>query len=216
MIFMLLLLILASCAIFQSDYFNNNYEYMDKNGQFSLNKEGGIKDREFVLKTRLSDQNQDYEKVLLITNLNFRPRLGEYIVYLDGRKEFTKMNVSKNKLRLVSSSGEDREIDLPENTYFYSSIPVAFGPFMAKSIRKRKGETSFKMIWEGYPFYQEIYLGIEDEVIVDANLLFSGKVDELYRFTLETPSQTIFYLVDSSGDLVKQLWVAQGLAVERK
>ncbi len=221
-----------------------DFELVDKSGRFVVNRDRGYlksKNR-FIVKKKVLSFNDSSGKVLekSITISNpgsmgkgklrvLRPSISQYTVWFDGKKYSSKMTVDlKDRAMIVDLKSPEeqwsgkRRFVFPKGTgvfCFYSQLIECTGitGFLSKALQEKGGTMKFHIIWDGYPYFQEQYLNVSNSVFEAAALVYEGtNRDGLSRFTLKTPSQIMFFLVDRKLELKKQIWVSQGYSMTER
>ena len=193
-------------------------------------------DKSYVVKKKMYSQGKEekaVEKIIAIgtpgrlKNINIiRPRVAQYTVWLDKKKYFSelKLDVKSKSMILRMDSPESqwdgtRKILFPKGTgvYCFFSMIVecaAATGFIEKAIRKGNGEMRFYIIWDGYPYIQEQYQQLPNEVFSPAEFAFEGSNENgENKFSLTTRGQTILYFVQPEGILTKMFWISQGISM---
>ena len=159
-----------------------------------------------------------------------RPAKSVYSVWFDKKKYTTemKLNTKTKKLDITVNSPEEKfngtkQLVLPRKTTgvfcFFSQLIecVRATDFFNKAIDNEAGTMNFHMIWENYPFHQDLYSEFPNEVFTQVSLEYDGKNSKgEYKFVLQLPNQSIFYFVDKNAELLKMFWVAQGISMVRQ
>ncbi len=111
----------------------------------------------------------------------------------------------------------DREVKLPKGKYFcfYNQISECLyhNNILQRANQKRSDKIDFYVIWDSYPFVQEQYAGVGQQLFTPASLKFDGEIKNLFRYILELEGQAILFQFSKSLDLVKVAWVSQGITV---
>ncbi|MDD0854457.1 hypothetical protein HBN50_15200 [Halobacteriovorax sp. GB3] len=238
-----LVVLVTACSTSSKDKITNslavNYKLTDKSGDFYVTRKRFYKEKsnKFVVKkVLLSDSTKTanvLEKSILVSNLGqlkgkdlFRPESSYYEVWFDGKKYVSamKVNVKEKKLEVILNSPEAqwkgrRSYDFPTNSNvfcFYNQVAECLGysGFLSEAIKKNHGSMKFKLIWNGYPYFQEQYLNIPEGVFQDAEFSYDGKSEDgNFRFSLKTENHVQFYFFDDDLKLKKYFWVAQALSM---
>ena len=228
----------GSLQKFQTPVYKKKYELMDKSGRFSVYRQVGKskKDKNYVVKKRVyfqGEKERAIEQSIAIAtpgrlkNINIvRPLVAQYAVWLNKKKYFSelKLDVKSKSIVLRMKSPEKQwngiqKIQFPQGTgvfCFFSMIVecAAATGFIKKAIQKGHGKMRFHIIWDGYPYIQEQYQYLPDEVFSSAELVFEGNGEnEEKKFSLSTGKQTIFYIVQPEGVLKKIFWISQGMSM---
>src|SRR5690606_29149995 len=99
--------------------------------------------------------------------------------------------------------------------YFSQIIECAHtSSFISKAIINGSGQMNFYIVWEGYPYFQQQYIGLQEELISSAQLSYDGENERgLRRFSLSIGNQIIFYHLDKGQNIQAIFWPSQGLSV---
>ena len=221
--------------------YKKQYDFIDKAGAFSVYREVGrsVKDKNYVVKKSVYSQGEKKkvveQSIAIATpgrlrNVNIvRPQIAQYTVWFDKKKYFSELKLdtkSKSMVLRMKSPEErwkgSRKVPFPRGTgvfCFFSMIVECVGAtgFIEKAIEKGVGTMNFHIIWDGYPYVQEQYQHLPDEIFSSAEFVFEGDSQNGgKKFSLTTGNQTIFYVVKPGGFLTKIFWVSQGMSmVER-
>ncbi len=216
------------------------FQLKDKAGIFQLNRESGPISKAkgvYAVKRILTDDGgQILEKSVVISKLGslkgklpvLRPEKSEYEVWFDGKEYSTKTKIdTKEKSLIVTLQSPEEQwsgtqnLPFPKNSplfcYFSQVIECAIATgFIHKAVDNGGGSMNFIIIWEGYPYIQQQYVGLPEEVFTRATLNFDGQSsDGLRRFSLNisNSNQIIFYQLSKSDELKGIFWPAQGLSI---
>jgi hypothetical protein len=215
-----------------------NYKLQDNSGEYLLEKSIGLqaKKNRFFVKRKLIDVSKPHRKILeksisistpgmLKRKLPIlRPEISQYTVWFEGKKHFSQMKLNeKNKsLEVTTHSNQvknKKEVPFPKGKgvyCFFSQLIecVKQTGFMQISSKKNTGVMNFIIIWDGYPFYSEIYPSIPNSVFSNGQLEFVKKSKHgLYRFSLTVEGQELIYELNRNFLVVKHFWVTQGLSM---
>lgn len=219
----------------------SDYEFRDKSGSYHLKRESGpiAKDRKLfavkqVLTGKSSEGRQEVmERSVVVTRAGkmkgrfvWRPEKSEYVVWFDGQEYSTKTYINEKirGLKVVIENPDvnnNKSIDypFPDGTgvfcYFSQVIECASSiGFIAQAIGVGNGQMNFHIIWEGYPYFQQQYVGIPEEIVSTATLSYDGESEQgIRRFSLSIANQVIFYQLNKMNELHAIFWPAQGLSV---
>ena len=216
----------------------NNFVLTDKSGKFNFIREAGfIKGKnEFVVKRKViasDDPSKLLEKSIVISNPGkyngvnlLRPKISQYSVWFDKKKYFTEMKISpKEKSLYVKTISPEKQwngeaqIKFPKMTgvyCFFSQVLdcASFTGFIDEATKRQAGSMRMLIIWEGYPYFQEQYLNIPNEVFTEAVFEYDGKNrNNERRFTLKVAGQQIFYFIHKDNSFKKMFWIVQGLSI---
>jgi hypothetical protein len=249
------LFIFSSCAKLQNltgrnsgpDIFKNDsvtFDLTDKNGQFRQSRDTGYiqKSNDLFVKSRITSSGEEgakpkvLEQLIVVSNPGvlskkvkaLRPKVSQYVVWLEGERFFSelKVNVDNQKLDVTMKSNEPewngkKSFDFPKGTgvfCFFAQLYecVSITGFFDRAESSESGEMNFHVIWEGYPYFSEQYSDINPSPFARANLKYDGKNPQgEMRFTLSIDNQSIFYFLDKDKRFSKMFWVAQGLSMTR-
>jgi hypothetical protein len=216
------------------------YQMVDKSGNYLMKRDSGFDSSKtnVIVKRAIyikddSEQDKYLEKSVTISAFGkikdrniLRPDRSQFTVWFDGQKYFSEMSLIEKKraLKVKMESNEEQwnktiEVPFPSGSglyCFFSQImecAKATG-FLDESQKKKAGQMSFHIIWEGYPYFQEQYEGIPNEVFTPAQLVYDGrKANGESRYSLMFGGQAIIYFVDKDGRFLKMFWIAQGLSI---
>lgn len=220
----------------------NEYEFKDKSGSYRFKRESGpiAKTKNlFAVKQTLYGQSRDgrnevMERSVVVAKAGnikgklpiWRPEKSEYTVWFDG-KEYsvqTQLDEKIKGLSLTLKSPDSKYSGVQQHRlpdlggiycYFSQIIECASAMgFIDKAIDNNGGVMNFYIVWEGYPFFQQQYVGLSEEVYTKATLTYDGENGGgTKRFSLSMDNQIIFYQLDSSHNIKAIFWPAQGLSV---
>lgn len=218
-----------------------DYEFRDKSGSYSFKRESGpiAKDRKlFAVKQVLTGiskegRQETMERSIVVARAGqmkgrtiWRPEKSEYAVWFDGQEYSTRTQLDEKvrglKVTVESPDSNNSKVTdhpFPEDSgvfcYFSQVIECASAiGFIEKAIGIGNGQMNFYVIWEGYPFFQQQYIGIPEAVMSKVTLNYDGEDDRgLRRFSLSIANQVIFYQLNKMNELQAIFWPAQGLSV---
>ncbi len=216
------------------------YIYIDKFGKYILERETGHrgKSKELVVKTRIltnDNKKQELERSITISKrgnlknkiLILRPEISQYTAWYDQNKYFSeiKLNPKLKKMQIKMISPEKKwsgiqQVEFPTKgkglyCFFSQLIECAkHTGFLSKALDAKAGQMSFYLLWDGFPYINNQFEGLEEKLFVYARLVYDGETDkELKRFSLMFGSQSIIYLLDDNLSMNEMYWVSQGLSV---
>lgn len=222
------------------DYKNVRYNLEENAGKFVVYRESGLKKgtNQFVVKRTVLPSDEDKSKILersiAISTLGklknglaiLRPETSEFNVWFSGKKYSNRMKLdSKGKKLVVEldspesqwTGSKSYEFPNPNSIYcFYSQLIecVAVTGFFSKAKESGFGQMNFYIIWDGFPYFHEQYLNLNQDVFAQAQLEFDeAKSDGQLKFSLSVDNQAIFYVLDKKLKLIKKFWVAQGMSM---
>ena len=219
----------------------SSYRLVDQSGEFELKRAKGYSSKDqFVVKKKLfrpKDLAKEIEKSITIStpkkNQNginiYEPTKAESIYWLDGKEYKSTLSFNRDKKRItvrLKSPEEDwngeksTEITNELGVYcFFSQLVecVARTGFFKISREKKAGQMNFNVLWDGFPYFNEQYLGASNRVNSPGRLRYLGAVkDGHVKYQLEIEEQIIFYFIYQDSYLAKMYWVSQGLSITVK
>ncbi|MBF0359815.1 MAG: hypothetical protein HQK49_02335 [Oligoflexia bacterium] len=156
------------------------------------------------------------------------PKISQYTVWLEGQKYFSQLKVDYKKRMLeVLSIDEEKKVKdktkvkIPKKnsiTCFFSQVDecIRVTGFLTLAKEKKAGSVPIQLIWDGHPFFQEQYNYLPKNIFSNATFEYDGELEDgTIRFALNVEGQSILYHFSTSNDLIKKLWVNQGITQER-
>lgn len=217
---------------------SHTYTLSDKSGEFEYTHQSNYVKKNNRIITKYQVKARDAEAKVLEQAVIFsnpgkvkdvslsRPEISQYSVWFEGKKYFTeiKFNPKMKTLDFKLESPEKqwngtKSLPLPKNAIlmcFLGQIMECAKQtgFIDKSIKAQTGTMNFYLIIEGYPYFQEQYLGIEDSPLISAQLTYDGTNQQREkRYSLNFSGQSIFYFLNEKQEMIKKFWVSQGLTV---
>lgn len=218
-----------------------DYVFRDKSGSYGFQRESGpiSKDRKlYAVKQILTGSSKEgrqevMERSIVVSRAGimkgrtlWRPEKSEYAVWFDGQQYSTRTQIDEKirglKVTVESpdpANNKTTDHSFPDGTgvfcYFSQVIECASAlGFIEQAIGVGNGQMNFFVIWEGYPFFQQQYIGIPDVVMSPVTLSYDGENDRgIRRFSLSVANQVIFYQLNKVNELHAIFWPAQGLSV---
>jgi hypothetical protein len=215
------------------------YTYTDVSGSFTLSREKKLLGKKLVTRSQISQTgnatNRILEKSITVSQLGsikgrkgrlltLRPLAAEFTVWLEGKRYASTMKLNEKSRSMVLNldSPEERwkgtqSIVFPRSQYFcfLSQIPECLYRThlleLAKSDQQKKHQLF--VVWESYPYTQEILQGVGQSLFSAATLKYDGVIKSHHRYSLEVDGQIILYDFSNSYDLVRIVWIAQGITV---
>lgn len=233
---------MASCSsVFHRDRPQDGksiFSYLDESGSYKFIRESKVLDQKIVTRNQLVDKAGSGQKLLeksvLVSRigsiknkngrlLTVRPEASEYVVWIEGKKYFSKMQINPRnksiKLNLespVSKWQGTSEIIFPKGKYFcfFSQLPEClYHNHLLKNALDYDSEFDFFVVWDGYPFIKDLYTGVGSKLFVPGTVKFDGEINGLFRYIVELEGQSILYQFSKSFDLVKMAWISQGVTI---
>jgi hypothetical protein len=220
----------------------NKYNYEDKTGQYLLIRSSNIdkKDEKIVTRRQLELKNKSKENILeqsiaisnpgLIKRKNaiLRPEEAQFNIWFEGKKysSFLKIDPKTRSFELktngpTNADNKIRKIAFPKSQKyfcFFSQLTecLSFNGFIKNAIREEKGSVRLYLIWDGYPYFQEAYNDLPNELFSEVEFRFDGKINkDEFRFILNISNQSIFFVVSEEAELKKMFWISQGVSMIR-
>ncbi|WP_372654696.1 hypothetical protein [Halobacteriovorax sp.] len=221
-----------------TDKVTKKFQLTDKAGKFLIEREKGFNKskNQFIVKkvVKATGGSKELEKLIVISKLGslkksltiLKPEISEYSVWFEGKKYVSRMEVNEE------TKSMDVKLFSPEKQWQGKSVfpfPKTMGVFcyfsqltecaratgfIDQAIKRDSGSMKVVIIWEGYPYFQEQYLNIPNEVFTEGVFEYDGRnANGERRFTLNIAGQSIFYFLDSNKELMKKFWVSQGLSM---
>lgn len=246
---LLLIIIISACASKPASNSTasltskNEFELRDKSGTFRLKRESGSisKDKRiYAVKQIITDNSQKtLERSIVMSKVGslkgkisiLRPEKSEYTVWFDGKEYSSRIEINEKIRGLIVQMDSpeqqwrgEKQFKFPEGTgayCFFSQViecATVMG-FINKAIAAGGGAMNLHIVWEGYPYFQQQYIGIPESLFTQATLTYDGESENgLRRFSLSIAgsSQVIFYQLNKSNILQAIYWPAQGLSIGAK
>ncbi len=212
----------------------------DKSGKFSVVRESGLSKskKSYVTKYRVYDVEAEGNKVLeqsivfstpgvLGDKIRLmRPERSQYKVWFDKRLYQTETRIDKkNKALIIKMDSPEKQWQGEKTVVFPGGNGVFcyftqlfecihYTGFVEKAIKVTAGKMQFHVIWDGYPYFQEQYLNINDSPFASAEIEYDGKTAEgEHRFSVSVSGNAIFYLYNEGKEYAKMFWPSQGLSL---
>lgn len=212
------------------------YSYSDVSGQYRLKREVKIIKKKLVTRSQiLLPTNKVVESSIMVAQLGTikngkqrtfiaRPMASEFTVWLEGKKYSSKMKLdTKTKsMKLTLNSPEKKwngtsQIPVPKSKYFcfYSQLSdCLFALNMLEKARSQKGQTlSFVLVWDSYPYVQELLSGVGANLFTQASIRFDGEEKKRLRYIIEVDGQELIYQFAKNFSLVRVAWISQGITI---
>jgi hypothetical protein len=212
------------------------YSYIDVSGTYVSKRETKLLKKKLVTRVQMSDSKSQkvVEKSITVSQmgtikekkarvLTLRPYASEFSVWLEGKRYFSKMQLDpKSRSMVVKVEGPDPKwkgetVAFPKGKYFcfYSQIPdCLYHTGLLKRVQNNKQiMVPFYIVWDQWPFTQEMFSGLGRELFAKAELKFDGQVNQIIRYVVELDGQVILYHFSTNFELKKIAWIAQGITV---
>lgn len=237
------LFLLCSCSTLktasQPSEGKKTYTFADVSGKYALTRDFRKVKQKVVTRSQITTPGgagtRSVEKSVMVSqlgsikdqggrSLTMRPYASEFVVWLEGKKYSSNMKLDPATRSMILT------LDTPEAKWkgttsvkfpkgklfcFYNQIPECLGNTGSLAFaRARKGEpVSLYVLWDSYPFIQDIYTGVGKNLFAPATLKFEKEERDHLAFQLEVDGQVILYHFSKSFDLVRMFWIAQGVTV---
>lgn len=215
------------------------YSYMDESGSFNFVRESKVISQKIVTRNQIIDRKGSgarlLEKTIMVSQigsiknkngrlLTVRPQASEYTVWLEGKKYVSRMklNTSKRSMTVTMESPEPKwqgttDVPFPRGKYFcfFNQIPECLyhNYLFLNSKEHEPRRFDFYVIWDTYPYVQDILTKVGKKVFAPASVKFDGEIKGLFRYIVEVEGQEILYMFTKSHDLVKVAWIGQGITI---
>jgi hypothetical protein len=235
-----IILFITSCSHLQQnrkpDEGKRSFLYLDVSGKFKLQREHKSLDGKLISRSVMSyyeDKNKILEKSIIVSQLGtiktgeyrsliLRPLASDYVVWLEGKKNEVKMRLDeKNKaLKLIQITAEGESTSsIPfisgSDFCFYNQLAECLyhNNLLIKSFETPGKEYPFVVIWDSYPLIQDLMSGMGKKVFSPATVKYEGLKGAENSFQVEVEGQVIIYQFSKSFDLVRMLWILQGISI---
>lgn len=222
---------------------NDRYRYLDKSGKYTYQRQVLVEAEKKKISNliKLFDpnkvENNILEKIIVVSELGaikkgkekksvMRPQISQYTGWFEGKKFASqiKFDAKKRTVNVIMESPEakwngEKNFDIPKSKMlycFFTQVPecIKYSHFFEKLKSDPRSKLPLTIIWESYPFFVEQIDGIAEEVFTPAVFYFEGETPEGYvKFNLEINGQVIFYQFNKKMELMKTLWVTQGISI---
>lgn len=217
--------------------YKKKFQLQDSSGYLKYEREVGVENKTnmFVAKYQIKDKDSDVVlergislsrfKSLSDSIMVLRPYKSQYQVWFEKKLYQVKMSLTDdNLLNIKMRSPEEqwngeKSVKLPKGNRvycFYSQVMACAKRigFLDKALKLKSGKMKFTMIWDGFPYFQEQYVGLQSSPWTTASLAYDGKNGKgEHRFSLNFKDHSIFYFVDKKMQFFKLFWPAQGLSI---
>lgn len=213
-----------------------NFVYIDVSGKFKLQRESKSLGGKVVSRSTLAyydDKDKVLEKSVTVSQLGsvkngdyrsvvLRPLASDFVVWLDGKKNEVKIRLDeKNKaLSVTQISPEGQQSSsIPfvkgSEFCFYNQLAECLyqNNLLIKALEDSGKEFPFQIIWDSYPYTQDLMSGVGKKIFSQAVLKYEGVKGNENSFQVEVEGQVIIYQFSKSFDLVRMLWILQGISI---
>lgn len=237
---LLSLLFLCSCSshMFSGEprQGKTTYSYSDAGGRLKFSRESKVIKKTLITRNQfLNSQNKLLEKSVMVSQigsikskssriLTVRPEASEFQIWLEGKKYSSQMRINERtkSMTVTLDSPEEKwrgttEYRFPKGKYFCFFNQLAECLYknylLEKAFKFPNQKFDFFVIWDGFPYIQDLYTGAGTTLFSAANLVYEGPEKKSFRYIIEIDGQTIVYVFSKSFDLEKIAWIAQGIVI---
>lgn len=215
------------------------YVFIDVSGKYQYTREHKLINQKLVSRTQLTQEIGETSRVLEksitvsqlgtikksdIRSLVLRPYASEFTVWLEGQKYESKSKIDQNSKSLVFdlvspeskwSGSQSHAFPKEEKFCYFTQIPECLyhNLLLVKSVENPQQSFPFTIVWDAYPYIQEQLTGVGQKVFSKAKLIFEKEMNNEQRFIVEFDGQSVLYHFSKSFDLIRMLWIAQGISV---
>jgi hypothetical protein len=216
-----------------------NYSQVDASGSFKLVRESKMIQNKLVTRNQLASTKggatRVLEKSVLVSQMGsiksnrgrlftVRPFASEFTIWLEGQKYTSKMKLdTRSKSMKVTLTSPEKKwqgeklYPFPKGRIFcfYNQLPEClYQNHLLMNAKDRDNQKfDFYIIWDGYPFIQDLLTRVGRNLFAPASIKFDGANDGLFRYIVEVEGQVIMYQFSKSFDFVKLAWVSQGITI---
>lgn len=217
---------------------NHIYKMEDASGIFTVKRESKVLKNKKELATKIIvEDNQQHilEKNIIISTPGFfmkdtpalRPKRSQTTMWMDNQKFFSDKIIDPQKRSVTinndfpeafaDSFKAKEEVILPINSglfCFFSQIHecIKATKFYELAIQKEFGEMNFVIIFDGYPFWTNLYEGIKNKLYASAKCSYEEKDKSGdYKFSVFFDDQMLTYVLDQQLNLKSYYWMRQGI-----
>jgi len=214
-----------------------SFIYTDMTGSYFLNREAKKSQSKVVTRRKLffKKQEKNYlEKTISISKIvqfngnkpGIIPLISQHEIWFDKNKFFSQISIDlkekKAKVDLISPEKKwngQQTFDLPKsNVYcFFTQLPECLKSYGILHLLKNKENSiiPIALIWDIYPFHQEQFSNIKDNLVELAQIKRDDNRDnKILRVNLELENQIIIYHFTKRDKLEGMFWISQGMSVK--
>jgi hypothetical protein len=238
-----LLLFIISCTLknpsqnFREDY--STYNYLESSGTYKFIRESKKISQKIVTRQQMMDEKKGspklIEKSITVSRIGsiknkssrlliLRPEASEYTVWLEGKKYSSKLELNPRgkTMRIMMESPEKKwqgtsEVTFPKGKYFcfFNQLTecLRLNFLLSKALEQKSREFHFYLIWDSYPYVQEIFNRVGTKLFTPASVKYDGTINGLLRFIVEVEGQVVVYQLNSSFHFIKMAWISQGVTI---
>lgn len=216
-----------------------SFGYHDISGKWSLSREHKLLKKKLVsrivIAPNLSTTSKPLEKSVSVSQVGtikgkrgriptVRPFASEYSVWLEGKeyKSLMKLDAANKSMIVDLDSPEAKwkgrsSLRFPKGDQFCFFTQLAecvhYNQLLYRAQASPEKPIPFIVVWDGYPYIQELYLGVGSRLFSSASLRFATEKQGVLHFEVEVDGQTLLYQFSKSHELVRMFWIAQGISI---
>lgn len=215
------------------------YAFIDGSGKYVISREHKLLKNKLISRTLISSNQgsavKPLEKSIMVSQLGtineknkrvqvMRPFASEFTVWLEGKSYNSKMRLDvRTKSMVVELTSPEEKwkgkssIPIPKAKQFcfFSQIPdcLYHNRFLSKALERKGENLPFYVVWDGYPYIQDLFTGVGTKLFAPAIVRYDGEFKKAQRFLVEVEGQSIIYHFSKTFDFVRMFWIAQGISV---
>lgn len=233
-----LLLVLISCSgLKNKDIYGpekkselKTFQLKDGSGEFLVKRESKVLNGKLLTRMRYisKDGVTVLESTVAVSRIGriknkvaLLPEASQFKVWFEKEQYFSQIKINP-KTRQASIAIEEpkprwsgiKTIDLPKSRYFcfYTQLPECM-KMQNLLLQSARSKVQLYIIWDNFPFHQDLYEGMGEELISLASLTVSDHNKDGFKFSLDIGSQILFFHYDKNLNFQKLFWVAQGISM---
>jgi hypothetical protein len=217
------------------------YTYTDLSGNFHYQRDVRFIKKKLVTRTQLmvpsAGSDKVVEKSVTVSQLGsvkegrgrafiVRPMASEFIVWLEGKKYSSRMNLdtARKSMKVSLDSPDPRWkgqslVPFPQGKHFcfFSQIPdcLYHNGFLERSFEKKKQNLDFYIVWDNYPYVQDQLNNVGKNLFSHATIAYDGEPKGRIRYIIDVEGQVLSYQFTRDFELTGFSWVSQGINVVR-
>jgi transposase len=148
------------------------------------------------------------------------PDISQFKVWFDKKEHFSQIKLDRKTKSLeilakapVEKWNFQKKIKLPSGRYycFFSQLPECLKE--QKLLEKAVDEkVAIFIIWDNYPFHNEIYKGLSSDPYTRAFLSLAGHDKNTVKYALDVGNQSFFIHYDKDIEFKAYYWISQGIS----
>lgn len=216
-----------------------DYSYSDEAGGFRQSRESKVQKNRIITRSQiLSTQGSGakvLEKSIMVSQIGsirnkksrlvtVRPVASEFTVWLEGKRYFSQMKIDeKSKSMKVHLESPEKkwtgvkEFKFPNGKYFcfFNQLPECLfnNYLLVKGSKYPNLKLDFFIIWDNYPFIQDLLTRVGGNLFSPASIKFEGEYRGQLRYSVEVDGQTIIYHFSKNYDFKSLAWITQGITI---